>query len=87
MSDREDRDAEFYGQVDEFIDLANERVPSWGTHRVSAVLLFAASRFNAHNYFATGGDPANRDAMIAYHREQYTKMLLDNLDWLADPDE
>ena len=86
MSDLDDRDAEFYDQVDEFINFANERVPSWGTPRVSAVLLFAASRFNAHNYFATDGSPANREAMVEFYREQYTKMLLDNLDWLADTD-
>lgn len=75
---------EFFNVVDRFIHLANEMVPQHGVSRVSATLLFAASRFNAHNYYAADGDPANREAMIDYYCEQYRKMLMDNLDWLAE---
>lgn len=73
---------EFFAVVDRFINLANELVPEHGLARVSATILFAASRFNAHNYLATDGDPENRQAMIDYYCEQYREMLLENLDWL-----
>jgi hypothetical protein len=80
----DDRDAEFFDLVDHFINLANELVHEHETPRVSSALLFAASRFNAHNYYATDGDPSGKEPMIEYYRDQYHKMLLDNLDWLAE---
>jgi hypothetical protein len=73
---------QFFAVVDEFINLANKLVEKHGTPRVSSTILFAASRFNAHNYYATDGKRETREAMVDYYCEQYRKMLLDNLDWL-----
>lgn len=85
MTEQEqEQQKEFFAVVDRFINLANELVPDHGLARVSATILFAASRFNAHNYYASDGDPGNRQAMIDYYSEQYKEMLLENLDWLGE---
>jgi hypothetical protein len=76
-------DKAFYDLVDQFINLANQLVPHYGSPRVSAVLLFAASRFNAHNYYATDGAEDTKQAAIDYFCEQYRAMLVENIDWLA----
>lgn len=79
-----DEKREFYDVVDQFINLANSLVPAHGTARVSATILFAASRFNAFNYYAVDGQSETREEMIEYYCDQYRQMLLDNLDWLAE---
>ncbi|HMF17153.1 MAG TPA: DUF3144 domain-containing protein [Gemmataceae bacterium] len=79
----EDVPPEFYNLADKFIHLANSLTEEHGVARVSAVFLFAASRYNAHCMLA--GDPdveQNRQAAVAYFVEQYQKMLEDNIDWL-----
>ena len=78
MSDRD-----FFDVADRFVHLANELVAEHGNERVSATLLFAAARFNAHTFHASDGDPSHREAAVEYFCEQYRKMLLDNLDELG----
>jgi hypothetical protein len=71
---------EFYDSVDQFVALANELVPGHGLARVSAIIMFAAARFNAH--CARELDPeidANIDGATTYFTDQYSKMLRDNL--------
>ena len=75
---------EFYAAVDRFIQLANEMTGEHGTTRVSAVILFAAARYNAHNMLAQDPDvQQNREKAVAYFVEQYKAMLEDNIDWLT----
>jgi hypothetical protein len=79
MSD--DVPQEFYDLADRFVLLANELVPEHGVSRVSAVIMFAASRFNAHCAHVLDADiDDNRDAAISYMVEQYREMLTDNFD-------
>ncbi len=76
--------ADFYEQVDRFIDLANELTGDHNTSRVSAIILFAAARYNAHCLLALDPDAKeNREAAVSYFVEQYSKMLEDNIDWLT----
>jgi Protein of unknown function (DUF3144) len=74
---------EFYDVVDEFINLANELQEKWGSERVSSTILFAASRYNAFNFYATDGSSSNREKAVDYYCSQYREMLLDNFDRLA----
>ena len=79
----EDLPPGFYDCVDRFIHLANDMVPEHGVSRVSAMILFAAARFNAH--CARELDPdvdENIDEALSDFSEQYSKMLRDNLDRL-----
>lgn len=74
---------EFYDAVDKFIALANALMKDHNVERVSAVILFAAARYNAHCMLAT--DPEankNREAAVSYFVEQYREMLEDNIDRL-----
>jgi hypothetical protein len=74
---------EFYDLVDRFIGVANELTRDHDTSRVSAVIMFAAARYNAHCMLALDPDAgANREAAVAYFVEQYRSMLEDNIDWL-----
>lgn len=74
-----ENDQEFYAVVDRFIALANELVPEHGLARISATLLFAASRFNAHNFLVSDGDRTNVDTAVEYYCAQYRGMLIDNM--------
>lgn len=74
---------EFFKVADQFIELANELVHEWGTPRVSAALLFAATRFNAHNFYSTDGEKQNRKQAVKYYCTQYRKMLMENMDTLS----
>ena len=76
---------EFYDAVDRVIALANELTDKHGTTRVSAVILFAAARYNAHCMLAQDPDAPtkNRASAVDYFVEQYRTMLEENIDWLA----
>ncbi len=75
---------ECYDLVDRFIDLANELTRDHPTSRVSAVIMFAAARYNAHCLLALDPDARdNREAAVSYFVEQYRSMLEDNIDWLT----
>jgi len=75
---------EFYDAVDKFIAVANDLFEKHGVERVSAVILFAAARYNAHCMLT--GDPdalKNREEAVKYFVEQYRLMLEENIDWLT----
>jgi hypothetical protein len=75
---------EFYALVDRFIALANEITGEHNTSRVSAVIMFAAARYNPHCMLALDPDAVqSRAAAVDYFVEQYRSMLEDNIDWLA----
>ncbi len=75
---------EFYDMVDRFIAVANEMTAKHPTSRVSAVIMFAAARFNAHCLLAMDPDAhKNRDEAVTYFVEQYRTVLEENIDWLT----
>lgn len=72
---------EFYDLADRFIELANELTRIQGTQRISAVMLFAAARFNAHCLFAVDSEAVkNREQAVSYFVGQYRSMLEDNVE-------
>lgn len=72
---------EFYDLADRFIDLANELTAQHNTSRVSAVIMYAAARYNAHCLVSVDPDArANREAATEYFVSQYRSMLEDNID-------
>jgi hypothetical protein len=75
---------EFYDAVDKFIELANALTKDHNVERISAVILFAAARYNAHCMLATDPSAAskNREAAVSYFVKQYREMLEDNIDRL-----
>lgn len=76
--------AEFYDCVDRLIHLANEMTKDQNVSRVSAVILFAAARFNAHCMLTSDPDAIeNRDAAVEYFVKQYRSVLEENVDWLT----
>ncbi len=79
---KEETNEEFYAIADEFIALANSFTDEHSPNRISAVMLFAASRYNAFTFYSTDGAAENRQRAVEYMCEQYRKMLNDNLDEL-----
>ena len=74
---------EFYDLVDRFIGVANELTRDHNTSRISAVIMFAAARYNAHCLLALDQEAReNREAAANYFVEQYRSMLEENIDWL-----
>ena len=70
--------------MDRFIDLANELTHDHATSRVSAIIMFAAARYNAHCLLALDPDALdNREAAVSHFVGHYRSMLEDNIDWLA----
>ena len=47
---------EFYDLVNRFIAVANEMTGDYNTSRVSAVIMYAAARYNAHCLLALDPD-------------------------------
>lgn len=70
--------SEFYEMVDKFIYLANDLSENQDTTRISSVVMFAAARYNAFNFFVTDGERQNEQTAIDYYTEQYKLMLQDN---------
>lgn len=77
-------DDEFYKRADEVINLANKQCDTISSSKVSASLLFAASRFNAFivTSMSTNVEQLKRDKneAIQYFTDQYIQMLTENLD-------
>jgi hypothetical protein len=74
---------EFYDAADRFIDLANDLARSENVSRVSAVIMFAAARYNAHCMLVLDPDVAeNVDAATDYFTKQYRSMLAENVERL-----
>lgn len=75
---------EFFARVNAIIDLANQQCQDAPPGQVSASLLYAVARFNAFVVASAAKDveemKANRQEAIDYFPEQYTKMLIENLD-------
>lgn len=71
---------EFWDGVDEFIDLANALSRKWPTSRVSSVIMFAAARYNAFNFYALEANPDQTvEEATDFYCEQYRAMLLENM--------
>ncbi|WP_395742010.1 DUF3144 domain-containing protein [Prosthecobacter sp.] len=74
---------EFYDLADRFIGLANELTHEHATSRVSAVIMYAAARYNAHCMMALDSEAAkNRSAATEYFVAQYRTMLENNVEEL-----
>ena len=74
---------EFFDLVDRFIGLANELTANHNTSRVSAIIMYAAARYNAHCMLALDPDiRQNRAAAVDYFVAQYLSMLDENIDLL-----
>jgi len=76
--DEEQTMKEFYEMVDEFVYLANKLGGDQDTTRISSVIMFAAARYNAFNFFVTDGEKQNEAKAIDYYCKQYRLMLQDN---------
>ena len=72
-------EGDFHEVADEFIHLANDLSEDWAPNMLSAVFLYAASRYNAFHFMDTDGDVANEEKAVAYYTEQYRRMLIENL--------
>jgi len=81
-------DQEFWNIADAFIERANEYSRTAGVAKVSAALLYAASRFNAFVAAAATDDESTfrqeSEKALEYFSAQYKKMLRENLDDWAD---
>jgi hypothetical protein len=87
MSDSIDPD--FFDRADAIIQLANDQINSVSPGKVSASLMYAATRFNA---FVTAAEFDTADKLqsakqeiIEYFVEQYEVMLKENLDDYVAP--
>ena len=79
----EDVPQEFYDAVDRFIDLANELSGKESVSRISAVIMYAAARYNAHCMLTLDPDAAkDLNAAIDYFSSQYRSMLKENAEGL-----
>ena len=86
MADQDKRevDAGFWDRADAHIHLANQHCHSADAGKVSASLLYAASRFNA---FIVASNSASAESMaksraeaLDYFTKQFRSMLEENLD-------
>lgn len=77
-------DPDFFKRTDKFIQLANELIKDHEPGKVSASLLYAAARFNAHIVTASAKDKAeadlNKGEALEYFTQQYAAMLKANLE-------
>ncbi len=88
MADEEKKvqqlDKEFFKRTDAFINVANDLCKEHDMGKVSASLLYAASRFNAYIVASSADNKAaaDRDKVeaIDYFTEQYRSMLIANMD-------
>jgi threonyl-tRNA synthetase len=79
----EDTDEKFFKRADAHIFLANEQLADAARGKVSASLMFAASRFNAWSSavdLQTAEELKNkREEVIEYFMSQYRSMLEENI--------
>lgn len=76
---------EFLKLVDQFIDLANRLAAEGKSGEASAAILFAAGRYNAFNFIATGGSQQDREKAVEFYVSEYRKALVSNLDGVVGP--
>jgi hypothetical protein len=78
-----DTDEKFYARADAHIQLANNNLADTAPGKVSASMMFAASRFNAWvsaKDFTSGAEmETRREEIIEYFVSQYRAMLNDNV--------
>lgn len=78
-----DTDEKFYARADSHIYLANEQLADAARGKVSASMMFAASRFNtwiSAKDFQSGAEmETKREEITEYFINQYRAMLNDNL--------
>jgi len=77
--ERDMQELDFHEVADEFINLANALSEEWAENFLSAAILYAAARFNAHHFMSTSGDPAEQAKAVDFYVDQYRKMLQENL--------
>jgi hypothetical protein len=77
-------DTGFWNRADAHIHLANEQCNDIGAGKVSASLLYAASRFNAFIVASQAADAAGlratKQEALEYFTDEFRKMLDENLD-------
>jgi len=77
-------DQEFWNLADEFIHLANKNAKQVGISKISAAILYAASRYNVFRVSANTKTlmefEDDRESATKYFTEQYQKMFNDNFD-------
>ncbi|MDT8342841.1 MAG: DUF3144 domain-containing protein [Thermohalobaculum sp.] len=79
-ADGADRDRAFFDVADQFIAVANRLADEVPSSRISAAMMYATARFNAFLAQTQGVEPGDVDeATIAYFREEYERMLRENL--------
>lgn len=66
---------DFHEVADEFINLANELSEDWAQPFLSAVIMYAAARYNTFFFFEVDGVEDNQDTAIDYYTEQYRQMM------------
>ena len=76
------QEADFHEVSDEFINFANDLSDDWAPAFISAVILHAAARYNAHNYLSTDGSLSTEEAAINYYCDQYKRMLKESISQL-----
>lgn len=69
------QEADFHEVADEFINLANELSDDWALPFLSAVIMYAAARYNAFFFMQADGFEENQSTALEYYTDQYRKML------------
>ena len=78
---------EFFDLADRFIHLANEMTADHQTARISAALMYAAARYNAHCVVALDPEARqNKSRATEYLVGQYRSMLEENMDGFLNAD-
>jgi len=78
------QEADFHEVSDEFINFANDLADDWAPAFISAVILHAAARYNAHNYLNNDSGPETEEAAINYFCDQYKRMLKESIKELGE---
>ncbi len=87
MNPKTPEDAQaFFDVANRFVELANDLAERHGPPRVAAAILWAASRYGAFAWAASGapGRQSTAEALDLF-AAQYRKMMEDNLSRLAPP--
>ncbi len=85
MTTQSPEDAQrFFDLSNQFVNLANENGEEHGRPRVSAAILWAASRYNAFTWVMSGAPQKQTpEDAVELFVAQYRKMLVDNLKVLS----
>ncbi|MBK8321208.1 MAG: DUF3144 domain-containing protein [Betaproteobacteria bacterium] len=76
---------QFFEISNQFVTLANELGEDHGKPRVSAAILWAASRFNAFTWVMSGApEKQTPEEAVEIFVAQYRKMLAENLKLMRD---